>query len=137
MRIKATGMLFILLPVLAFAFVQDLEKEEIRQRIAPLGTVNVTGDAAPQAAPAVAATPAAKVDVGEATYKNFCVVCHAAGVAGAPKAHNAGDWAPRMKKGLDGLVASATKGINAMPPKGTCVDCTDADLKAAIVFMTK
>ena len=27
------------------------------------------------------------------------------------------------------------RGIKAMPPKGTCMDCTDEELKAAIVYM--
>jgi cytochrome c5 len=37
--------------------------------------------------------------------------------------------------GIDALVASAKKGKNAMPPMGTCMDCSDAELKAAIEFM--
>tara|TARA_R110002167_G_scaffold12233_1_gene52299 strand:- start:10963 stop:11250 length:288 start_codon:yes stop_codon:yes gene_type:complete len=74
---------------------------------------------------------------GEAVYNKACVNCHAVGVAGAPKTHNADDWAPRLAAGIDALVASATAGKGAMPPKGLCMDCTDADLKAAIEFMVK
>ncbi|MFT6915505.1 MAG: cytochrome c5 [Motiliproteus sp.] len=74
---------------------------------------------------------------GEATYNQTCVTCHAAGVAGAPKAHNADDWAPRLTVGIDALVASAIAGKGAMPPKGLCMACTDAELKAAIEFMSK
>lgn len=73
---------------------------------------------------------------GEAVYNKACVNCHAAGVAGAPKAHSA-DWAPRLAAGVDALVASAKAGKGAMPPMGLCGDCTDADLKAAIEFMAK
>ncbi|MEH6472256.1 MAG: c-type cytochrome [Halopseudomonas sp.] len=72
---------------------------------------------------------------GEAIYNKACINCHAAGVAGAPK--NAEEWAPRMAQGIDALVASATAGKGAMPPKGLCADCSDADLKAAIEFMAK
>jgi len=74
---------------------------------------------------------------GEAVYNKACVNCHAAGVAGAPKAHAADEWAPRLAAGIDALVASATAGKGAMPPKGLCADCSDADLKAAIEFMVK
>ena len=38
--------------------------------------------------------------------------------------------------GLDGLLAKAISGINAMPPKGTCADCSDDELKAAIKHMS-
>lgn len=140
MRNKAIGLLMIVIPVITWALTDDSIREEIRQRIAPVGAVNIAGDqpaGAEAAAPVAAPQPAAeKLSVGETTYKNHCVVCHAAGVAGAPKVHNAEDWAPRLKKGIDGLLASAIQGINAMPPKGTCVECSDADLKAAITFMS-
>jgi len=74
---------------------------------------------------------------GEAVYNKACVNCHAAGVAGAPKTHSAEEWAPRLAAGIDALVASANAGKGAMPPKGLCMDCSDADLKAAIEFMSK
>ena len=74
---------------------------------------------------------------GEAVYNKACVNCHAAGVAGAPKTGDAAAWAPRLEQGMDALVATANAGKGAMPPKGLCADCTDADLKAAIEFMAK
>jgi cytochrome c5 len=74
---------------------------------------------------------------GEAVYNGACVNCHAAGVAGAPKTHNAEDWAPRLALGMDAMVASATNGKGAMPPMGLCADCSADDLKAAIEFMSK
>jgi hypothetical protein len=39
-------------------------------------------------------------------------------------------------KGIDAMVASAKKGIGGMPPKGMCTDCTDAEFKALIEFMS-
>ncbi len=75
-------------------------------------------------------------DIGKKLYTEKCSACHAAGVAGAPKFHNKDDWAPRLANGIDALVASAKKGKNAMPPMGTCMDCSDADLKAAIEYMS-
>jgi len=73
---------------------------------------------------------------GDEVYNSKCAVCHAAGVAGAPKTGTA-DWDSRMAKGIDGLVASSKTGLNAMPPKGTCMDCTDGELKAAIEKMVQ
>lgn len=112
----------------------DSENQEVLDRIRPVGMVNIQGG---NAAPAPAAQPAVaakKLSPGETVYNGHCVVCHAAGVAGAPKAHTA-DWAPRKSKGVDGLLKSAIAGINAMPAKGTCAECSDQDLRAAIEFM--
>ncbi|CAM4207265.1 c-type cytochrome [Shewanella insulae] len=74
---------------------------------------------------------------GEAVYNKACHVCHSMGVAGAPKAHDAAAWEPRLAKGLDALVGSVKTGLNAMPPGGMCTDCTDEDYKNAIEFMSK
>jgi cytochrome c5 len=68
-------------------------------------------------------------------YNKTCVVCHAAGAAGAPKTGVAKEWAPRMEKGMDAMILSVEKGINAMPPKGMCFDCTADDFKALIEYM--
>ena len=72
-----------------------------------------------------------------AKYDKSCKVCHATGAAGAPKTGDAAAWAPRMEKGMDTLVASVTNGLNAMPPKGMCFDCSDADYQALIEYMAK
>jgi cytochrome c5 len=96
--------------------------------------------AAPAAAPAAvaAATPAPAAAAaggnGEALYKQACVACHAAGVAGAPKVGDKAAWAPRIAQGLPALVTSAIKGKNAMPPKGGSA-APDADVKAAVEYM--
>jgi len=92
--------------------------------------------------PVAAAEPAVKTvavvssagGAGEALYKQACQVCHAAGVAGAPKFGNKADWAPRLQMGMDALFASAVKGKNAMPPRGSS-NASDADLRAAVEYM--
>ena len=71
-----------------------------------------------------------------AKYDKSCKVCHANGAAGAPKTGDAEAWAPRMAKGMDVLVKSVNTGLNAMPPKGMCFDCTDADYAALITYMS-
>lgn len=47
-----------------------------------------------------------------------------------------GAWAPRLKTGMDALMNSALKGKGAMPPKGGNASIPDADIKAAVEFMT-
>lgn len=86
------------------------------------------------AAPAPAATPVAAVN-GEALYKQACTVCHAAGVAGAPKTGDKAAWAPRAALGVDALTASVIKGKGAMPPKGGAMAASDAEIKAAVQYL--
>lgn len=92
---------------------------------------------APQAAPATAPAATAQSDLanGKAVYEKACMVCHAAGVAGAPKTGDKGAWAPRLASGPDPLYLSALKGKGAMPPKGGNVTLPDADVKAAVDYM--
>ncbi|GAA0793936.1 c-type cytochrome [Marinobacterium sediminicola] len=89
------------------------------------------------AAAAVMLSPAAAMAErsGEEVYNTKCSVCHVAGIAGAPKFGDAAAWAPRAEKGIDALLATAITGIKAMPPKGTCADCSDSELKSAIQYM--
>ena len=95
--------------------------------VAALAAANTTS---PAAAVKVAATSGA----GEALYKQACVACHAAGVAGSPKFGDKEAWAPRIKTGLDMLTTSAIKGKGAMPPKGGSA-ASDADIRSAVEYM--
>lgn len=79
---------------------------------------------------------AAANDVAD-RYNKTCAVCHAAGAAGAPKTGVPADWESRMTKGMDAMVQSVDKGMNAMPPKGMCFDCSTDDFKALIEYMVK
>jgi cytochrome c5 len=90
--------------------------------------------AEPEAAAEPAAEPTAAAD-GEKTYQTFCKTCHAAGIANAPKLGDKEAWAPRIAKGNDALLASVVKGLKAMPPKGTCMTCSEDDLRAAMEYM--
>jgi len=69
-------------------------------------------------------------------YNKTCVICHGSGAAGAPKFGAVQDWAPRLAKGQDKLLASVKNGLNAMPPKGMCNDCSDTEYKALIQYMS-
>ncbi|HFD80739.1 MAG TPA: cytochrome c5 family protein [Gammaproteobacteria bacterium] len=81
------------------------------------------------------ATTASAERSGKDVYSTKCFVCHASGAAGAPKFGNKDDWAPRIAKGEDAMMETIHKGKGGMPPKGTCADCSDAELKAAMEYM--
>ncbi len=111
-------------------------EEVVLENIKPVGEVNVAGESVPEqdAEPAPAETAAAPKS-GEDIYNGSCLACHATGAAGAPKLGDAAAWAPRIAAGMDSLVANATNGLNAMPPKGLCMTCSDDELKAAVEYM--
>jgi len=89
---------------------------------------------APAPAPAPAAAQTASAGSGEALYKQACFVCHAAGVAGAPKLGDKAAWAPRLQQGVPAPVQSAMKGKGAMPPKGG-TNASEQELAAAVQYM--
>jgi cytochrome c5 len=104
--------------------------------------------AAPAGAPASAAAPApatpgpaktaaagGEAVAGKAVYDQTCHVCHATGVAGAPKFGDKAAWAPRIAQGLDTLHKAAISGIRAMPPKGGNASLSDAQVLAAVDYM--
>ncbi|WP_237058711.1 c-type cytochrome [Microbulbifer sediminum] len=69
------------------------------------------------------------------TYLRTCHSCHEAGVTGAPRTGDVAAWKPRAAKGLNMLVANAMNGYRAMPPKGLCFDCTEAEFAGLIRYM--
>jgi len=73
----------------------------------------------------------------EQKYMASCFACHSTGAAGAPKVGDgmAVEWGPRLEKGLDAMVANTVNGLNTMPAKGLCFDCTDDDLRAIVEYM--
>ena len=105
---------------------------KIEENIRPVGEVNV-GSVPADSATATAA--AAGPRSGEQVYNASCMACHAVGVANAPKLGDKAAWEPRAAKGVDGLLATAISGLNAMPPKGTCAACSDDELKGAIEYI--
>lgn len=96
---------------------------------------------APAAAPAPTAAPApvAENTVGKSVYGKTCAMCHAAGVAGAPKPGDKAEWAPRIAQGKDTLYKHAIEGYTGskgmMPAKGGAANLTDDEVKAAVDYM--
>ena len=104
---------------------------------APAATSSNTG-MAPDSSPANTAVMGAGA-AGQETYNKACMMCHGAGVAGAPKVGDKADWQPRIAQGNNVLYDHAIKGYTGkkgvMPPKGGNTALPDADVKAAVDFM--
>ncbi|MFV0453887.1 MAG: c-type cytochrome [Pseudomonas sp.] len=117
---------------------QAATDEAIAERLKPVGEVCIQGEeCAATGAGAVAAAGGAARS-GEEVYGKFCTACHGSGLLNAPKTGDAATWKGRADAagGLDGLLKHAISGINAMPPMGTCADCSDDELKSAIQHMS-
>jgi cytochrome c5 len=80
---------------------------------------------------------AASPRTGKQVFDTYCASCHGTGWQGAPIAGIREDWQPRLTGGAEALFKRAKDGVNAMPPMGTCMDCTDAELRTAIDEMLK
>ncbi len=121
---------FVMLAV-AFSVNAAMDDDSIRDRLKPVGKVCVEGDDCGSASAAVASGPKS----GDEIYNASCVGCHGSGVMGAPKFGDAAAWAERSAKGVDTLIANAINGINAMPPKGTCMSCSDDEIAATVNYI--
>jgi cytochrome c5 len=122
--------------------VAKLVVEEVRAPAsapAPAAAAPVKAAPATQPAGIAAATPAATAADGKVTYSRTCSVCHATGVAGAPKFGDTAAWAPRIAQGSAILHDHAIKGyqgkVGMMPAKGGNTALGDADVKAAADYM--
>lgn len=117
------------------ADLSDLEVERAMIYMANKAGAKFAEPTAPAPEKTAAAPAAGKID-GKKIYEGTCVACHATGAAGSPKAGDKAAWAPRLKTGMDALYASALKGKNAMPPKGGNTALSDAEVKAAVDYLT-
>ena len=112
--------------------------DEIAKRLEPVGKVCIQGqECAAGGGGATAAASGGGMSPDDVIAKH-CTACHSIGLLEAPKIGDTAAWKARSDKegGLDGLLAKAITGLNAMPPKGTCGECSDAELKAAIQKMS-
>ena len=108
---------------------------DIVERTLPFGKLCLEGDdcggvQAPAPAPTVAGRSGGEI------YTLHCRVCHEAGLNDAPILGNAQVWEERLAKGMDELLRTSKEGLNLMPPMGTCMSCTDGEMRAAIEYMT-
>ncbi len=74
---------------------------------------------------------------GKSTYESVCKVCHATGVAEAPKFGDTDDWADRSKQDKQTIYAHAINGLNGMPAKGGHPDLSDETIKKTVDYMLR
>ena len=103
----------------------------VLERIKPVGEVRV--DTSTMVASAESTETAERS--GEEIYNSKCAGCHNSGVMGAPKYAALADWSSRIDLGLDKLTASAIAGKGGMPARGTCMDCSDNEIKVTVKYM--
>jgi len=106
---------------------------EIRDRLVSAGKLCRTGD---DCGVVVAAGPV-EPRTGQEVYDQYCFACHSTGVGGAPIVGDIAAWQPRLDKGADTLLSTMKSGINAMPPMGTCMNCSDDELQASLNHMAQ
>ena len=128
--VLGTLSLLFTLSVSAASVQDDMSREAIAERIKPIGKHYVAGESS-------AAEESSGPRSGEQVYNKYCTACHTSGVMGAPKINNAADWEDRLAQGLDTVLKHAVEGYNAMPPKGTCSDCSEEEIQAAIDYMVE
>ena len=118
--------------------------DEIRARLKPFGDVCRVGQdcggleggaGAATSVPAVAAVGAATGLSGQQIYDQFCFACHNTGVGEAPLFGSLEQWQPRIDQGMAQMLAVSLTGRGLMPPKGTCITCSDDEMRAAIQYM--
>ncbi len=131
MRKSVSSPLLFIIALLLAPSAWSLTKTEqaIADRLTPVGMVCIEGDES-------CATAAAPVSEGprsgEEVYGSVCMGCHNTGAAGAPKLGDVAAWAPRLEKGMETLISNAINGINAMPAKGACGNCSDEEITSAV-----
>ena len=118
-------------------------KAAVVERIKPVGQVYLPGEEQQAAAPTVETPPTPKPVVaslsGPQVYNQACLVCHGAGIGGAPILGDAAAWTDRIAQGADVLKEHAIDGFTGstgfMPPKGGRTDLSDDEVAAAVDYM--
>ena len=111
------------------------EFRALEERIAPVGSVVISGDEADTPAPAAAV--AAPQD-GASIVTASCAACHATGVMAAPRIGSKDDWNARLAASdFAGLVKTAIDGKGAMPARGGNAALSDDAIRMAVAHMLK
>jgi cytochrome c oxidase subunit 2 len=131
------------MPIVVRAVTEDEYKQWLAEQKAkqPGGGASAAAGASAQVAaaePAVAHAPAqAGAADGKSVYDTTCQMCHATGIAGAPKLGDKAAWGPRIAQGEATLRDHAIHGIRTMPAKGANPALSDAQVDAAVTYMVK
>lgn len=101
-----------------------MSEQSIAERLRPVGNYQLADSGG----------TAKKVHSGEEVYAAQCAVCHAAGVAGAPKMGDTDAWASRIASGFGTLLTSALKGKGKMASQAGG-QFTDLEIARAVAHM--
>lgn len=74
-------------------------------------------------------------EAGKKLYDSLCRYCHDIPATQAPQISNTRDWEILLDQGRNRLYEIAIRGEGAMLPKGGCVQCSEARIKAAVDYM--
>lgn len=75
---------------------------------------------------------------GTEVHYHYCRGCHRYTAAQAPITGKQADWQPRYNAhGLDGLFWNAINGYKNMPAMGGCDDCSEEQIREAVLHMLK
>ncbi|CAN5263271.1 cytochrome c5 family protein [soil metagenome] len=118
----------------AYAAEPEMSKAAIEKRIKPVATVHIATPQ-PQATTNPANTTASVANNAQKIYQDHCKACHDTGLLGAPKLGVTSAWQLRAKQELKVLVAHVFNGYKAMPARGLCPQCTDAEIEATVKYM--
>jgi len=73
---------------------------------------------------------------GAQVYEGYCKTCHARSTQGAPLPDDDIQWSIRLRQGVDVLVKHTINGYKElMPARGGCRNCSDAEVRAAVMYM--
>lgn len=73
---------------------------------------------------------------GAQVAREQCALCHDGGLNDAPLTGDVNTWASLIaRRGLDALVRAVARGHGDMPARGAAANLTDAELRAATVYM--
>ena len=118
---------------------------EVADRLRPFGQVYLPGEEASAGEPVVEEAqqpdPVETMMSGPQVYNSACLVCHGAGVGGAPVIGDVDVWSPRIAQGNDLLYQHAIEGFTGqagfMPAKGARMDLSDDEVRAAVDYMVE
>ncbi len=117
----------------------------VAERLRPFGQVYLPGEEASAGEPVVEEAaqpdPVETMMSGPQVYNEACLVCHGAGVGGAPVMGDTEVWATRIAQGNDLLYQHAIEGFTGqsgfMPAKGARMDLSDDEVRAAVDYMVE
>lgn len=136
-RVIKLGLMLVGLGVASAALAQSVREQQIAERLQPVGSVCLAGEACAAGGSAPVAQTATAAFSAEGTYEQYCAMCHNTGMANAPRRDDTAHWTARVEEaGLNAIVTNAINGINAMPPRGMCATCTDEQIGEVVQYLS-